>query len=264
MSVQYVARRMENGDLHTQLGEAVAAGDVDHLYELVVSAPPHAATAALEAVSREHPQHVLLRFLAGVLHQDAGDHDAALQWFDAALERVVRHGDAEGVLVDLLEARSDALSASGTQPDELQQRGEVLLAQRLRQIAPADPLAQRSTQTAVALGWFPRGEWEAALRRWPELDTHGDYQAYAHAVQRQLLRRAQDGPSPSLSPIYVDAYLDWCEAREADAGDAATRAGYAAEVARLGNEVPWPPRRNEPCWCGSGAKYKQCCHRVGR
>jgi uncharacterized protein YecA (UPF0149 family) len=22
---------------------------------------------------------------------------------------------------------------------------------------------------------------------------------------------------------------------------------------------PWPPGRNEPCWCGSGRKYKKCC-----
>ena len=23
--------------------------------------------------------------------------------------------------------------------------------------------------------------------------------------------------------------------------------------------IPWPPGRNEPCWCGSGRKYKKCC-----
>ncbi|MGO9505871.1 MAG: SEC-C metal-binding domain-containing protein, partial [Mycobacterium sp.] len=21
----------------------------------------------------------------------------------------------------------------------------------------------------------------------------------------------------------------------------------------------WPPGRNQPCWCGSGRKYKKCC-----
>ncbi|MDN5748631.1 MAG: SEC-C domain-containing protein [Pseudonocardia sp.] len=25
----------------------------------------------------------------------------------------------------------------------------------------------------------------------------------------------------------------------------------------------WPPARTEPCWCGSGRKYKQCCRRHG-
>ncbi|MFE3459325.1 SEC-C metal-binding domain-containing protein [Nocardiopsis aegyptia] len=23
--------------------------------------------------------------------------------------------------------------------------------------------------------------------------------------------------------------------------------------------VPWPPQRNETCWCGSARKYKKCC-----
>ncbi|WP_203589562.1 SEC-C domain-containing protein [Streptomyces sp. SID13031] len=26
-----------------------------------------------------------------------------------------------------------------------------------------------------------------------------------------------------------------------------------------GARVEWPPKRNEPCWCGSGVKYKKCC-----
>ncbi|WP_199234975.1 SEC-C metal-binding domain-containing protein [Kribbella sp. VKM Ac-2568] len=26
-----------------------------------------------------------------------------------------------------------------------------------------------------------------------------------------------------------------------------------------GTAVEWPPGRNQPCWCGSGTKYKKCC-----
>ncbi len=26
--------------------------------------------------------------------------------------------------------------------------------------------------------------------------------------------------------------------------------------------IAWPPPRNGPCWCGSGAKHKKCCGRV--
>ena len=26
-----------------------------------------------------------------------------------------------------------------------------------------------------------------------------------------------------------------------------------------GEAIAWPPGRNEPCWCGSGRKYKKCC-----
>ncbi|ROO82838.1 SEC-C motif-containing protein [Actinocorallia herbida] len=28
-----------------------------------------------------------------------------------------------------------------------------------------------------------------------------------------------------------------------------------------GELIPWPPERNDACWCGSGAKYKKCCGR---
>jgi len=28
-----------------------------------------------------------------------------------------------------------------------------------------------------------------------------------------------------------------------------------------GELIPWPPERNDRCWCGSGAKYKKCCGR---
>jgi hypothetical protein len=31
-----------------------------------------------------------------------------------------------------------------------------------------------------------------------------------------------------------------------------------ARRARLGSALPYRPGRNDPCWCGSGAKYKKC------
>jgi hypothetical protein len=27
--------------------------------------------------------------------------------------------------------------------------------------------------------------------------------------------------------------------------------------------VPWPPARTDPCWCGSGRRYKRCCRPHG-
>ncbi|MDF2978705.1 MAG: hypothetical protein K0S40_3433 [Actinomycetospora sp.] len=31
-----------------------------------------------------------------------------------------------------------------------------------------------------------------------------------------------------------------------------------------GPRLAWPPGRNDPCWCGSGVKYKKCCLPRGR
>jgi uncharacterized protein YecA (UPF0149 family) len=34
----------------------------------------------------------------------------------------------------------------------------------------------------------------------------------------------------------------------------------AADVARdPSRTIAWPPGRNDPCWSGSGRKYKRCC-----
>ncbi|GAA0972953.1 hypothetical protein GCM10009555_026980 [Acrocarpospora macrocephala] len=34
--------------------------------------------------------------------------------------------------------------------------------------------------------------------------------------------------------------------------------GSVAEADPAG-DIAWPPGRNDPCWCGSGRKYKKCC-----
>jgi len=36
-------------------------------------------------------------------------------------------------------------------------------------------------------------------------------------------------------------------------------AAYGAHLGYLHKTTPWPPGRNDPCWCGSGTKYKKCC-----
>jgi uncharacterized protein YecA (UPF0149 family) len=46
---------------------------------------------------------------------------------------------------------------------------------------------------------------------------------------------------------------------EADWAETCSRAAY--EAAAQGRGTPWPPGRNDPCWCGSGSKYKRCCGR---
>jgi uncharacterized protein YecA (UPF0149 family) len=69
--------------------------------------------------------------------------------------------------------------------------------------------------------------------------------------------RSNGVPVTAVAPIVVDEYVVWCDERGEDPEDA--RAGYAARLLAAGEAIPWPPGRNEPCWCGSGRKYKKCC-----
>ena len=139
-------------------------------------------------------------------------------------------------------------------------------------LLPADPSASpapAAQPVVLALAWFPGPEYQKALTRWPELTQEGaakggkDHADYNRALQQTLQDYADAGhPRLFIAPIRIQPYLDWCAQQDRDPADA--RAGYAAALAQRGDPtlIAWPPARNQPCWCGSGRKYKQCCGSV--
>jgi hypothetical protein len=115
---------------------------------------------------------------------------------------------------------------------------------------------------ALAIGWFPREEWARAIERWPDLTEQMpvDHRAYCEAIEARTKRLARSiGHHWAMTPLTVDALEDVAERDGGDAGAADTRSHLAARQLEQGLGTPWPPRRNEPCWCRSGRKYKQCC-----
>ncbi len=139
----------------------------------------------------------------------------------------------------------------------------------LHEIEPADEAGAGRRIRTLALAWFPADQYLAALRRWPELTAEGtakdavDHAAYNGALERTLRDYAEAGLTRlAIAPIRIPDYLAWCTDRGTDPATPTTRANYAADLARQGGAVGWPPARNQPCWCGSGRKYKQCCGRA--
>ena len=113
--------------------------------------------------------------------------------------------------------------------------------------------------TAWALAWFPKEEWEKAVALWPELlDTMPeDHAAYSKRVESHLKASAAAEPgSPDVAPLNVD---DLVAEYGEEAGELRSRGTMGAAIARNGDAIAWPPERNDPCWCGSGQKYKSCC-----
>lgn len=123
--------------------------------------------------------------------------------------------------------------------------------------------ARDGSPTAFAIAWFPAGEYEAAMEQWHDLGElwgevpHGEYCRRMEATFRGWALR---GVRPKIVPLRLTEYVAWCDQRSEEPTEA--RAGYAADMLRLGLATPWPPSRNEMCWCGSQQKYKKCCGTV--
>lgn len=127
------------------------------------------------------------------------------------------------------------------------------------------------TVGAVVFAWLPAGDYEQAATIWPDFarsdrvaGPHGPlpHADYCRAMEHVLVEYAQAGmPRLAIAPIRLGPFTAWCaeQGRQPDSPDA--RAEYAAHLASKADPsvVPWPPGRNEPCWCTSERKYKKCC-----
>jgi SEC-C motif len=115
----------------------------------------------------------------------------------------------------------------------------------------------------MSFAWFPAGEWTEARRRWTDLQEQElpeDHAAYSKVIESRIRGLSRDfGRNLMIAPMTVDALEGYSRHRGLDPNTAEARAQFAAELTRLGQTLDWPPRRNEPCWCGSGLKYKGCC-----
>lgn len=124
---------------------------------------------------------------------------------------------------------------------------------------PSEIVEGDGVVTVWALPWFPKDEWARAIAEWPELlgAMPADHAEYSKQIEGHLKAAAAREPgSPDVSPLNVEALLS---AHGDDAGEPLSRANMGAKVARAGGAIAWPPGRNDPCWCESGTKYKNCC-----
>jgi hypothetical protein len=140
------------------------------------------------------------------------------------------------------------------------------------QPSPLAPVAVRVTpgRQAVAFAFVPAGEYAGYLSTVPDraAEFAEGHRAYRVAVQQHIgefLRLTRDGgidPQPYVVAIRMVAFTLWCAQAGASSLDPAARAAYAACCADEPGHpdvTAWPPRGHQPCWCGSAARYRQCC-----
>ncbi len=137
-----------------------------------------------------------------------------------------------------------------------------------------EELAPESTGGAVgivAFAWLPSEDYEQAVGLWPDFATSDrvagpdgplPHPQYCRTLQHILFEYAQSGlPRMTIAPVRVAPFTAWCAEKGHQPDSADARAEYAAYLAASADPalIAWPPGRNQPCWCGSGRKYKKCC-----
>lgn len=231
------------------------------------------ALGLYEQLRHETPDDVWLYNVAGFDLHDAGRLDDALAWTSAGLQLALATGDPEGLVDQLADLRRRLLvqlphqgqdaSEADEPPDELDASARAFLSRQALEARRKEAVrwVAESAQDARKV-YFPLNERHEALARWPHLSEvlGGSDEDYRFDVERRLRRFADAGATGlTLVPIDVAGLLAHTAAHRLDPGTPEARESYAAEVARRGHTTPWPPPRNGPCWCGSGAKYKKCC-----
>jgi tetratricopeptide (TPR) repeat protein len=177
------------------------------------------------AVLADTPDDVWLYNNAGLEYAHAGDQATALNWLTGGLRLALRTSDPERLVDELADLRQTSLDNLGRPADALQEQAMTFL----------------------------REQEQASQKRSPQ---------YCRAMQQQLVEYAEAGmPGMVIAPVQVAPFTAWCAERGHQPDSADARAEYAAHLAATADPglIAWPPGRNQPCWCGSGRKYKKCC-----
>jgi tetratricopeptide (TPR) repeat protein len=233
------------------------------------------AWAHLRALEQAGPDAVQAPAgLVAELLEARGDYETALAWFDRAVSAediatILADAEDAGVLTAIpLFGRQRCRTALGYPEDEGDRAANVAEAQRQQwaskldalAAAPRGPAASESRRAEMLI--WSRGELDRAHQRWPEVFT-GDIQAHCAAIEQRLRRMATQQHTSRITLITgtADGLADYLQREGGDPAEESTRLSYATRARELGHTLPWPPGRNQPCWCASGQKYKKCCGR---
>jgi len=99
---------------------------------------------------------------------------------------------------------------------------------------------------------WSRAELAVAREHWPGRITVESIDAYYRGVESVLRRYDEHVTVLHRTFEFVLDSVDALDQRLAE-----PRPTEPPEDESLG--VPWPPERNQACWCGSDKKYKKCC-----
>ena len=111
------------------------------------------------------------------------------------------------------------------------------------------------------MAYFPAAQYaEAWARNLLDATNYRDHADYRREIEQTLRAIAGQYTSLRIMPLDVAGLLAYAEREDADPASRTTRLAYTTWLYDTGRDnIPWPPGRNGPCWCGTGRKYKKCC-----
>jgi hypothetical protein len=187
----------------------------------------------------------------------AGRGEEAERWLTEALTTALGWGE------EIDEERAAAAYHLAVQRHELRHELDLPhdeldeLAAELRADAGDGPAPDGS----VVMFW-PRDEFAALAERLPSLtaDYGPTWDEHRAGIETALAQWSAAG-SANLAVVSgaVGELTAHAERLGVPADDEDAVEGYVESLDESGRVVEWPPGRNDPCWCGSGAKYKRCC-----
>lgn len=196
--------------------------------------------------------------------QSAGRDETAEQWLTAALQEALERWTSD---LDSDQPRQSAIvyclsvERHGLRRDlDLPHDNYDDLADRLLDVVEA-PLPAEEDGVIPALFW-PQAEFEQVLLRWPVLADvfGGTWDEHRALLEEGLAQWSEEGRT-GLSVIAgtPDELASWATQRGGEPTESEVWESYVEHLEGRQRETPWPPGRNEPCWCQSGLKYKKCC-----
>lgn len=289
-AAEYWARAGDHERALSLLRPLIAEGGEDAEYARVNAADIAFGTgdteqgyAELAALRAARPRHDGPCQLAAELLAERGDLAGALEWYNMAVARL-SDADLEEVALSsagyltagmVLAGRAAMRSQLGFPPDDLDQlapepgrRG--LLSQDRNGTAPqrftpidkvgkaVEELGQETRVVQVLI--YRRADLAETESRWPDLLTPEAHDVYYRRQEQQCRQLSENGtPSIILVAAEPQPMAEFAAQRGGTIHDDDLRLAYLNTKVARGEVIPWPPPRNGPCWCGSGAKYKKCC-----
>lgn len=140
--------------------------------------------------------------------------------------------------------------------DELAERLATALLEELH------PDPHTHDHPPIAVLFWPQEQFNNLLERWPRLTQEYGHNWDEHRthVQRRMTMYSESGRT-HLATLAgnTDELATYASRTNTDPTHPNTRERYAQHLVKHPRETPWPPHRNQPCWCGSSTKYKKCC-----